>query len=352
MSIQLKPVKEQVIVITGASSGIGLTTARMAASEGARLVLAARNGDALDQLAAELRFKGAQVRTVAADVGVAEDVARIGAAAIAQFGRIDTWVNNAGASVYGRLEDTPLADQARVFQTNYWGVVHGALEALRHLRLRGGGAIVNVGSEVSDRALPLQGTYAASKHAVKAFTDALRMELERDQVPVSLTLIKPASIDTPFTLHAKNLMDKEPALPPPVYAPELVARAILHAASHPVRDQFVGGAAKLISVGARAMPGLADLVMRNNLVRQQRAARATPPGRQDALHATDPAQALAQRSGAFKGGRPHVIEHSPYTTLSMQPGGPALLAAGALATLGTCVGTSLFLWRLARRAGR
>ena len=352
MSIQLKPVKEQVIVITGASSGIGLTTARMAAAEGARLVLAARNGDALDQLAAELRFKGAQVCTVAADVGVAEDVARIGAAAIAQFGRIDTWINNAGASVYGRLEDTPLADHHRVMQTNYWGIVHGSLEALKHLRQRGGGAIINLGSEISDRALPLQGPYSASKHAVKGFTDALRTELEHEQVPVSLTLIKPGSIDTPFTLHAKNLMDKEPALPPPIYAPELVARAILHAAAHPVRDQFVGGAAKLMSVGARAMPGMTDLFMRNNLVKLQRAARDTPPGRRDALHATDPAQALKQRSGAFKEGSGPVVEHSPYTTLSMQPAGPAMLAAGALATLGTCVGTSLFLWRLARRGGR
>jgi len=352
MSITLKPVKEQVIVITGASSGIGLTTARMAASEGARLVLAARNGEALEQLAAELRFKGAQVCTVAADVGVADDVARIGAAAIEHFGRIDTWINNAGVSVYGRLEDTSLEDHHRVMQTNYWGAVHGSLEALKHLRQRGGGAIINVGSEISDRALPMQGPYAASKHAIKGFTDALRTELEHEQVPVSLTLIKPGSIDTPFTLHAKNLMDKEPALPPPVYAPELAARAILHAASHPVRDQFVGGAAKLMSVGARAMPGITDMFMRNNLVKQQRAARDTPPGRRDALHATDPNQALKQRSGAFKGSDHRVLEHSPYTTLSMRPAGPAMLAAGALATLGTCVGTSLFLWRLARRGAR
>ena len=345
MSFKLKPVEEQVMVITGATSGIGLTTARMAADQGAKLVLAARNRDALDQLAAELRLAGAQVATVAADVGVPEQVAQIGAAAIAQFGRIDTWVNNAGISVYGRLEDTPLEDQMRVFQTNYWGVVHGTLEAVRHMRQRGGGAIVNLGSEVSDRAVPLQGTYSASKHAVKAFTDALRMELERDHVPISLTLVKPAAIDTLFTVHAKNWMDKEPALPPPIYAPELVARAILHAASHPVRDQFIGGAAKLVSMGAQAMPRLMDRYMRNNMFKLQRGPKDSAPGRRDALHAADPHQAMKQRGNSAH----HVVERSPYTALSMRSGVavPALVSVGVL----------LAAWRLttsvlARRTAR
>ena len=339
MAVKLKPVAEQVIVITGATSGIGLTTARMAASQGARLVLAARNNDALDQLAAELRGKGTPVRTVAADVGVADDVARIGAGAIEQFGRIDTWVNNAGISVYGRLEDTPLEDQMRVFQTNYWGVVHGTLEAVKHLRQRGGGAIINLGSEVSDRAVPLQGTYSASKHAVKAFTDALRMELERERVPVSVTLIKPAAIDTLFTVHARNLMDKEPALPPPIYAPELVARAILHAASHPVRDQFIGGAAKIMSLGAQAMPRLMDRYMKRSLFTQQRGPRDTARGRHDALHAADPNQELKQRGNGVR----HVVERSPYTALSMRQGVavPALVTAALLTA-----------WGLARRTGR
>jgi short-subunit dehydrogenase len=340
MSIKLKPVDEQVIVITGATSGIGLTTARMAAEQGAKLVLAARNSDALDQLAAELRAEGALVLAVAADVGVPAEVARIGAGAIAQFGRIDTWVNNAGISVYGRLEDVPLEDQLRVFQTNYWGVVHGTLEAVKHLRQRGGGAVINLGSEVSDRAVPLQGTYSASKHAVKAFTDALRMDLEREQAPISLTLIKPAAIDTLFPVHAKNLMDKEPALPPPVYAPELVARAILHAASHPRRDQFVGGAAKLVSMGAQAMPRLMDRYMRTSMFKQQRGARDSVGDRRDALHAVDPRQELKQRGNGVR----HVVERSPYTTLSMKSGVavPALLSATALAVA----------WKLVRRAGR
>jgi short-subunit dehydrogenase len=330
MSFKLKPVNEQVIVITGATSGIGLTTARMAADQGAKLVLAARNNDALDQLAAELRLGGAQVVPVAADVGVAADVARIGAAAIAQL---------------GRLEDTPLEDQLRVFQTNYWGVVHGTLEAVKHLRQRGGGAIVNLGSEVSDRAVPLQGTYSASKHAVKAFTDALRMELEREHVPISLTLIKPAAIDTLFPVHAKNLMDKEPALPPPVYAPELVARAILHAASHPVRDQFIGGAAKLVSLGAQAMPRLMDRYMRTSMFTGQRSPKDSAANRRDALHAADPAQELKQRGNSVR----RVVERSPYTALSMNKNMavPALVSAGVL-----LAGWRLTASILARRSAR
>ncbi|WP_332877622.1 SDR family oxidoreductase [Massilia sp. S19_KUP03_FR1] len=349
MTFKLKPVDEQVIVITGATSGIGLTTARMAAGRGARLVLAARNRDALDQLAAELRSRGTQVATVAADVGVAADVARIGSGAVEQFGRIDTWVNNAGISVYGRLEDTPLEDQLRVFQTNYWGVVHGTLEAVKHMRQRGGGAIVNLGSEVSDRAVPLQGTYSASKHAVKAFTDALRMELEREHVPISLTLVKPAAIDTLFPVHAKNLMDKEPALAPPVYAPELVARAILHAASHPVRDQFIGGAAKIISMSAQAMPRLMDRYMRNSMFTQQRSAKDTAAQRNDALHAVDPDQELKQRGTWQQRDGRHVVERSPYTTLSMKAGlaVPALVSAGVL-----FAGWRLAASILARRTAR
>src|SRR5439155_6660231 len=114
-------------------------------------------------------------------------------------------------------------DHQRLMQTNFWGVVHGSTVAARHLRERGGGAIINLGSIVSDRAIPLQGMYSASKHAVKGYTDALRMELEEEGAPIAVTLVKPAGINTPFPRHAKNYMEREATLPPPVYAPEVVA---------------------------------------------------------------------------------------------------------------------------------
>ena len=334
MSVKLRKIHDQVIVITGATSGIGLSTARMAAERGARLVLAARADDALEELEHELRAGGTDVITVTADVGKAEDVERIGAAAIEHFGRIDTWVNNAGISIFGRIEDISPEDHHRLFQTNFWGVVNGSLEAVKRMKLRGGGALINLGSELSDHGIPLQGMYAASKHAVKGFTDSLRMELEKEGAPMSITLVKPAGIDTMFAVHAKNYMDKEPTLPAPVYAPELVADAILYAAQHPKRDVFVGGAAKMNSSGARFLPRAFDKFVTATMFSNQKMDIPSDPGRRDALHKPDHTRELRERQGS-----PHrVHERSPYTAAQLRSkqittallGGGALLAAFAL----------------------
>lgn len=258
MALRLKHLSEQVMVITGATGHIGLTTARMAASHGARLVLAAHSAAALDQIAAELRRRGTVVLTVTADVAKQADVARIGMAAIERFGRVDTWINHAGTSNCARVS---LEDKQRLFQTNFWGMVHGSLEAVRHMKTRGGGALINLGSDLSERAVHMQGMYPASKHAVKGFTDSLRMELEKEKAPISVTLVKPAAIDAMYTVHAKRGMEREPALLPPVYAPELVAEAILYAARHPRREVFAGAAVKLVSLGRFHLPALLDKYM-------------------------------------------------------------------------------------------
>ncbi|MGB9107341.1 MAG: SDR family oxidoreductase, partial [Telluria sp.] len=316
MSVKLKKLNEQVMVLTGATSGIGLVTARSAAEAGAKLVLAARDGDALDTLAHEMRQRGAEAVTVTADVGNPADVERIGQAAIERYGRIDTWINNAGIGVYGTQEQTSLEDMQRVMQTNFWGVVHGCLTAVKLMKAHGGGgAIINVGSETSDRAVPLMGTYAASKHAVKAFTESLRMELEKDKAPISLTLVKPAATDTPFTAHAKNYMAHEPDLPPPVYAPELVAKTILHAAQTPERELFVGGRAKLLSVMGNVLPRPLDGLMRAMAFRQQQQPDVpNNPDRKDALYAPDPARELRQRNDW-----PHkTSEHSVYQAYQLR----------------------------------
>jgi short-subunit dehydrogenase len=238
------------------------------------------------------------------------------------------------------MEDVPIEDQRRLFETNYWGVVYGSLEALKRMKTRGGGALINLGSELSDGAAPLQGMYSASKHAVKAFSDALRMELEKENAPISLTLIKPAAIDTMFAAHARNYMDKEPTLPPPVYAPELVAEAILYAAQHPKRDVFVGGHAKFISVGAQNLPRAMDRFMNALMFRQQKSRYESTPGRQDALHAPVQGQELRQRGGVSD----HVVERSPYTAVSLRtsPLTAALLGGGALVAA----------WGLTRRFAR
>ncbi|WP_043357217.1 SDR family oxidoreductase, partial [Methylobacterium sp. B1] len=252
-----KPLRAQVIVITGASSGIGLATARMAAERGARVVLAARSGDALARIRAEIEGVGGKAIDVVADVGRRADVQAVADRAVATFGGFDTWVNVAGGSIYGRLREISDADHERLIQTNLWGTVYGSLVATEHLRQHGG-ALINVGSIASDLAFPYQGMYAASKHAVKGFTDALRMELMDEKAPVSVTLIKPASIDTPLPQRARNYMDREPSLPPPIYPPEEVANAILHAAVHPQRDIIVGGAGKAFVAGKEFAPGAYD----------------------------------------------------------------------------------------------
>jgi len=328
MKHRLKKLSDQVIVITGASSGIGLATAREAARRGARLVLACRDQERLDQLAEELRADGGQAIAVQMDVGKREDHERLLRVALDTHGEVDTWINNAGVSIFGRIEDVPVEDQRKLFDTNYWGVVYGSIVAVGHLRQHGG-ALINVGSEVSDRAVPLQGAYSASKHAVKGFTDALRMELESEGAPVSVTLIKPASIATGFTAHARNYMDVEPRLPPPVYAPEVAARAILYAAEHPRRDLYVGSAAKAIGQLGQRMPRLSDR-MANWLIRHQRTGIPSR-SREDALESPvrDDTPAYPQR------GR----RHSAYTHMATRGRAP-MLAACAVVLVGAALGVA------------
>ena len=259
MSIKLKPLEEQVIVITGASSGIGLATAETAARKGAKVVLAARSVQTLDSVVLpRITAAGGQAIAVECDVADRAQVESVAQEAVARFGRIDTWVNNAGVAIYGRLEEVSEADNRRLFDTNFWGVVNGSLAALPHLR-RQGGALINIGSEVSEAAVPILGMYVASKHAVKGFTDSLRIEVERlDKAPVSVTLIQPTATDTPFDEHGKNYMQQEPNLPSPMLDPQQVADAILEAAVKPTRDLRVGVMSKVNTFAAKNLPGLAD----------------------------------------------------------------------------------------------
>jgi len=271
-----RALREQVVVITGGSSGIGRATAELAASRGAALVLAARDGDALELLASGLRARGGRALAVETDVTDAEQIEALALRALERFGRIDTWVNNAGLSIYGRLQDVPLGDQRALFDVNYWGLVAGSLTAARVMADHGG-VIINVGSVVSDRAIPLQGAYSASKHAVKAFTDTLRMEIDEAGLPIAVSLIKPASIDTPFFEHARTYMDADPQPAPPVYAAEEVARAIVRCAERPMRDVAVGGASRIMAVGGALAPRLTDLYMEKTMFEgQQRPRRPRP----------------------------------------------------------------------------
>ncbi len=269
MAVSLKPLDQQVIVITGASSGIGLATVEQAAKQGAKLVLAARSARTLEEVVQKITAAGGEAISVEADVGDRGQVEKIAKAAIGRFGRIDTWINDAGVSIYGRLHEVTDEDNRRLFDTNFWGVVYGSLVALPHLT-KGGGALINVGSEVSEAVVPLQGMYSASKHAVKGFTDALRVEVEElDKAPVSITLIQPTAVDTPFPENARNYMHQEPKLPTPQIDPHKVAKAILKAATHPERDVKVGMMAKLNTAVGKVAPSLGDKMSAMQADRQQ-----------------------------------------------------------------------------------
>lgn len=321
MKVQLKRVRDQVIVITGATSGIGLATARQAAKRGASVVLNARAEEDLRTVAAEISEIGGQVAYAAGDVADESVVRQLAAAAIREFGRIDTWVNNAGVSIYGLLEEVSIADARRLFDTNYWGMVQGSLVALEHLK-SAGGALINVGSELSETVIPLQGHYTASKHALKGFTETLRIELETEQAPVSVTLVEPSAIDTPYPEHAKNYMDVEPTHQPPVYAPEIVANAILHCASHQHRTVRVGAGAKAFTLIEKVAPAFGDRVKYATTLAGSRTSE--PARDENTLFEARPGDPRVR--GRYRG---RVMKQSWSTAATLRPI-PAILAAATI----------------------
>jgi short-subunit dehydrogenase len=257
--MHLKPIDQQTIVITGGSSGIGLATARLAAERGANVVIIARNADGLETAAASIRETGGRCDKISADVSSREEVKEAIATVIERHGRFDTFVSNAGVGAYALLEEISDADHRQVFETNYWGTVYCATEALPHLKEHGGALIVT-GSISSDMPSPVLSSYTASKHAVKGYVDSLRLELMHEKAPVSVTLIQPSGINTPFPEHALNQMDARSKIPPPVYSPDLVAEAICRAAVHPTRNMIVGGGGRAMTLLANLLPNLADRI--------------------------------------------------------------------------------------------
>jgi len=322
-----RPLRDQVMVITGASSGIGRAAADLAAARGASVVLAARDTDALELAAGAIRARGGRALAVECDVSRPEQIEALALRALEHFGGIDTWVNNAGVSIYGRLDEVPIEDQRALFDVNYWGLVSGSLTAAR-VMAKNGGVIVNVGSVASDRAVPLQGAYCASKHAVKAFTDTLRMEIDEAGLPIAVSLVKPASVDTPFFEHARTYMDADPRPVPPVYAASEAARAIVRCAERPVRDLAVGGASRALAVSGAVAPRLTDVYMEKTMFAgQQRPPRARPEAGN-----LDVPQPPHRETGDYQG---HVMKTSAYTRAVMSDAArfAPLVAAGVALAL-------------------
>lgn len=265
MKFKPKKINHQTIVITGASSGIGRATALMAGERGANVVLAARSEFDLQDVEEIIRKKGGQSLTVVTDVTKSEDLLNLKAKAEEKFGRIDTWINNAGTSIYGYLIDSDLEEERRLFETNFWGARIGSQIAVEAMKEHGG-VLINLGSEVSVAAQPLLGMYSASKHALKAFTDALRSEIKDQGYPVEVCLVRPTAIDTMFADHATNrLPEGEPSLPGPLFEPEVAAEAILKCAENPQRDVYVGGPARLSAILDTFFPKVKDMMAESQM---------------------------------------------------------------------------------------
>ncbi len=329
MAVSLLPLNQQVVVLTGASSGIGMVTAKAAARRGARVVLAARNEAALESVRAAIVADGGTAVVVVTDVGDKQQVDTLAARAIEVFGRFDTWVNNAGVSMFGMIDEVSIEDMHRVFDTVYWGTVYGCLAAVEHYSTRGadhGAAIVNIGSLFGDRSTPVQSTYASAKHAVHGFTDALRVEQAAEGHRVSVTLIHPGRIDTPYNEHAQSYFKHQPTHRGMIYPPETVADAILFAAEHPTRDLFVGGQAKALAVAGALAPSVVDSVMQRYMFWTQHDDRPAISRSNSALHHASPQTAArGSHHGWYR-------KRSVYLAATTNPAVRSVMAAPAALT--------------------
>jgi short-subunit dehydrogenase len=270
---------DQIVVITGASSGIGREAALEFGRHGSTVVVAARNREALEEVAREVERVGGRARAIPTDVAEWRQVEQLAAAAKSEFGRIDTWINNAAVSEYATVEQMTIDEIERILQVNLLGQIYGVKAVLPHMIEAGRGTIINVGSALSERAIPLQSVYCASKHGLLGFTEALRLELARDHPEITVTLVMPSSINTPLFRFARSKMGQKPMPVPPIYEPSVVAEALVFAAENPRRDITVGGSGKLMTLMDRISPKLVDwyMLQGDRLIKQQQTGEPDAP---------------------------------------------------------------------------
>ena len=253
---------DKVVVITGASSGIGRATALAFADAGAAVVLAARREDALKQAAEECEERGGQALAVPTDVSDADAVQALARSAVGRFGRIDVWVNAAAVGVFAPFEEVPLEDFRRVLDVNIMGCVYGARAALPHLRQQGNGVLVNVSSVVGVVPQPYSHAYVMSKAAVRQLSGSIRQQLRVEGVRrIKVCTVMPATIDTPFFQHAANYTGRKAVAMPPVYDPERVARVIVNLVRAPRREVMVGPMGRNLVIQFKLAPGLVERIL-------------------------------------------------------------------------------------------
>lgn len=272
--MKLKPINQQVVSIVGASSGIGRIAALEFARRGAKVVVSARGESKLKSLVEEIRGFGGEATYYVADVEHFDQVKAIADKTVEVYGRLDTWVHVAAIGIFATFDKTTPEEFKHLIDVNLMGQVYGAMAALPHLKREGRGALIHVSSMEGRRALPYQSAYSASKHGVEGFVEAMRVELEHEKIPISVTSVKPAVINTPFWNNGLTKLGVKPSGIPPYYDPKLVADAILYVAEHPTRDYFVGDVAKILDLVQRISPSLVDTFLLLTAFRLQRTSEA------------------------------------------------------------------------------
>lgn len=266
--------RTKVVVITGASSGIGRAAAHRFAQRGARIGLLARGVEGLEAARHEVQQYGGEALVLPTDVAHHEQVEAAAAEVDRAFGPVDVWINNAAITTISPVKDTPPEEFARVMEVSYLGVVHGTLAALRRMLPRDAGSIVQVGSALAYRGVPLNAAYCASQHAVKGFCESLWSELKHDGSHVRMTLVRPAGVNTPLWRHSLSRMPQQPRPIGRIYQPELVADALVYAAEHDRRELSVGFDAVKAVYGNKLAPWYADFDLgHTGYARQQQADR-------------------------------------------------------------------------------
>ncbi len=282
-----KPLREQVLVVTGASSGLGRAIARLAGERGAKVVVTARNEDALANCVAEVQRAGSEALAVPGDVTDQAQVERVVAEAVERFGRIDTYVANAIVTVYAEAERLEPEELRRVWEVNFFGVVCGYWAALPHLR-ESRGTFLHVSSALAYRGIPLQAAYCSTKAGLRAFMESARVEEQKAGSGVAISLVLPGAINTPQFDRDRQKIGFQPQPVPPIYQPEPVAEATLRCAEHPVRELPISWGAQKLLWGQKLSPRAGDWVLRRNGWKGQHTGEPKPLGAPDNLFDTLP----------------------------------------------------------------
>lgn len=278
------------VVITGASAGVGRATTQLFAHKGAKLTLLARSQEGLQSLKAEFPQAQDRIECIPTDVSDFRQVEKALQSAVDRFGSIDVWINNAMVSVFSPVSEMTAEEYKRVTDVTYLGVVNGTLAALRHMRSHQKGVIVQVGSALAYRSIPLQSAYCAAKHAVIGFTESLRCELLHEKSPVQVTVVHLPAVNTPQFDWVKSRLQNKPQPVPPIFQPEVAADAIYWASSHPRKEWFIGWPTIKAVWGDRLAPHYADHYLAQNGFEDQQTEELDSADRPNNLYAPMPAE--------------------------------------------------------------